>query len=79
MSVSLPKPVAAYFSADLSNGETVAQCFTEDAVVKDEGLTYIGVAAINEWKTSSSKKIHLYCSAVHIKEQRWQNNSDGHS
>lgn len=56
MSINLPKPIEAYFNADLNNGDAVARCFTEDATVKDERKTYVGVSAIREWKTSSSKK-----------------------
>src|SRR5260221_4549210 len=58
MSIDMPKPVAAYFSADADkvNRDAVAQCFTENAVVKDEGHTYTGRAAIKQWKESSSTK-----------------------
>src|SRR2546422_11663623 len=38
-SLSLPKPIAAYFAADRGDGEAVSQCFTDNAVVKDEGHT----------------------------------------
>ena len=56
MSLELPVPIDAYFSADRDNSEAVARCFTENAVVKDEGQTYSGLAAIKKWKTDSSKK-----------------------
>jgi hypothetical protein len=56
MSIHLSQPIAAYFAADLAQDGAIAQCFTDDAVVKDEGQTYIGLAAIQEWKASSSKK-----------------------
>ena len=46
MTLNLPKPIAAYFAADTASGEAVARCFTEAAVVKDEGHTYRGRAAI---------------------------------
>ena len=55
-SLSLPKPIAAYFAADRGDGEAVSQCFTENAVVKDEGHTHKGRAAIKEWKTDASAK-----------------------
>ena len=55
-SLSLPKPIAAYFAADRGDGEAVSQCFTENAVVKDEGHTHKGRAAIKEWKTEASAK-----------------------
>jgi hypothetical protein len=43
MTLNLPKPVATYFTADKSDSEAVSRCFTEDAVVKDEGHTYSGL------------------------------------
>ena len=55
-SLNLPKPVAAYFIADEVDGETVSQCFTANAVVKDEGHTHKGRAAIKAWKTDASAK-----------------------
>jgi hypothetical protein len=55
-SLSLPKPVAAYFTADSGDGEAVSQCFTENAIVKDEGHTYKGRAAITKWKAGTSAK-----------------------
>src|SRR6266478_3902645 len=55
-SPNMPKPVAAYFTADKGEGEAVSQCFTENAVVKDEGHTHKGRAAIKEWKTDASAK-----------------------
>jgi hypothetical protein len=36
MSLQLPKPIAAYFAADKGDGDAVAACFTDDAVVIDE-------------------------------------------
>src|SRR5262245_45124444 len=55
-SLSLPKPVAAYFTADRDDGEAVSRCFTENAIVKDEGHAHKGRAAIKKWKTNSSEK-----------------------
>src|SRR3989454_6547317 len=55
-SLNLPKPIAAYFTADKGDGEAVSQCFTEKAVVKDEGRTPNGRVAIKEWKTDASAK-----------------------
>jgi len=55
-SFSLPKPIADYFAADSGNGEAVSRCFTENAVVKDEGHTHKGRAAIKKWKTDASAK-----------------------
>ena len=54
--LALPRPIANYFAADEGGAETLSQCFTEDAVVKDEGQTYNGQAAIKEWKAHASDK-----------------------
>lgn len=56
MTLSMPHPISAYFVADGRDGGVVADCFTEDATVKDEGKTYAGRAAISAWKASSSRK-----------------------
>ena len=56
MPISLPKPIAAYFTADKHDAETLARCFTENAVVKDEGDTYTGLAAIKRWKAETTRK-----------------------
>ena len=56
MKTELPEPIAAYFAADRLNGEAVARCFTDGAVVKDEGHTYTGLAAIKQWKMEASAK-----------------------
>ena len=55
-SLSLPKPIAAYFTADSGVGEAVSQCFTDNAIVKDEGHTYKGRTAIKAWKMDASAK-----------------------
>ena len=56
MSLNLPEPIAAYFAADESDTAAISHCFTEHAVVKDEGRTYTGLNAIQQWKQASSKK-----------------------
>lgn len=56
MTLNLPQPINIYFAADKGDNEDVAHCFTDNAVVKDEGQTYEGLAAIKRWKADSSKK-----------------------
>lgn len=54
---NLPKPIAAYFTADKGlDGKEVSQCFTENAIVKDEGHTYSGWAEILQWKEVTTSK-----------------------
>ena len=68
-SLDLPKPIAAYFTADEVDGEAVSQCFTENAVVKDEGHTYNGRPAIEKWKTDTSAKYEYTCEPLACEEK----------
>jgi hypothetical protein len=68
MSLELPSPIAAYFTAD-TNSEAVAQCFTDNAVVKDDGHTYNGVAAIKEWVIDYSQKYTTTNEPLRSEEQ----------
>src|SRR6266436_9717479 len=68
-SLNLPNPIAAYFTADKGDGEAVSRCFTEDAVVKDEGHTHKGRAAIKAWKTDASAK-YQYTSEPFASEEK---------
>ena len=59
MSLVLPKPIAAYFAAENSDDtEALLQCFAEHAVVRDEGRTIEGLAAIKQWHVEAKKKYH---------------------
>ncbi len=60
--LNFPEAIAAYFAADKRDGEAVARCFTKRAVVKDEGHTLSGLAAIKAWKAAASAK-YFYTSA----------------
>ena len=68
-SLNLPKPIAAYFIADEVDPEAVSQCFTASAVVKDEGLTHKGRAAIKEWKMDVSAKYQYTCEPLACEEK----------
>jgi len=67
-SLNLPKPIAAYFTADKGDGEAVSRCFAEDAVVKDEGHTHRGRAAIKAWKVDASAKYQYTCEPLACEE-----------
>jgi hypothetical protein len=67
--LKLPEPIAAYFNADRRDGEAVACCFTTQAVVKDEGQTHCGPAAIKAWKSEASAR-YSYVSEPLAVEQR---------
>src|SRR6266404_8444818 len=68
-SLNLPKPIATYFAADKIDSETLSQCFTENAAVKDEGHTYKGRAAIKQWKTGTSTKYEYTSEPVACEEK----------
>ena len=68
-SLSLRKPIADYFNADSRDGEAVSQCFTENAIVKDEGHTHKGRAAIKEWKADVSTKYKYTCEPLACEEK----------
>jgi hypothetical protein len=57
MSVDLPDAVARYFAAqNRTDAAGLARCFTEHAIVRDEGRTIERLAAIAQWKAEAIKK-----------------------
>ena len=57
MSLDLPRPIAIYLAAENRDDmEALAQCFAENAIVRDEGKTIAGLAAIKQWKAETKKK-----------------------
>jgi ketosteroid isomerase-like protein len=62
--IDLPAPVAAYFAADTTGAEAVAQCFTDGAVVIDERQEFRGRAAIARWKAAVSAKFRYSVERV---------------
>jgi hypothetical protein len=62
MSIELPTAVSRYFEADrLREAESVALCFSSDAIVRDESHIYCGHDEILQWKANSTKK-YIYTS-----------------
>ena len=68
MSLELPKPISAYYEADQHDKNAVAACFTDDAVVVDEGHTYSGRGSIRGWKAASSKKYRYTVEPMSVHE-----------
>ena len=59
MPLNLPAPIAAYITAENEDdGAAVANCFAENAIVRDEGRTMVGLAAIQQWKRETKQKYH---------------------
>src|SRR5437879_11238953 len=76
-SLNLPIPIAAYFAADRGDGQAVSQCFTGNAVVKDEGHTHRGQAAIKAWKTDASAKYEYTCEPFACAEKDGKTDVNG--
>jgi ketosteroid isomerase-like protein len=57
MTIILPPPLATYLSAEATTDlEALADCFTPDAIVRDEGRTMQGLNAIKAWKKDTKAK-----------------------
>jgi hypothetical protein len=69
MTLNLPKPITAYFEADRRNGESVANCFVSDAVVRDEGKIYHGADEIRKWRAEVAAKFTYACQPLAVEQQ----------
>jgi len=69
MNINLPEPIAAYFAAEKLNGEAVARCFTNRAIVKDDGHTYTGLTAIKRWKADAAAKFQYAIEPLSSEQQ----------
>jgi hypothetical protein len=57
MPVRLPPPIVLYVEAENAGDvESLSECFAPDAVVRDEGRIYEGLAAIKAWKAETKRK-----------------------
>jgi hypothetical protein len=72
MPIILPGPIAAYFAADQSDGDTVALCFTEDGVVVDERNTHRGRDAIRRWKADASARFSYATDPFAVRQEGGQ-------
>lgn len=70
MTIHLPKPIATFFAADRTRDpERVAACFTETAIVTDEGRTYHGRDEIRQWIAESSAKYTYTATPFNVNEE----------
>ncbi|MGC4071160.1 MAG: nuclear transport factor 2 family protein [Nibricoccus sp.] len=64
MTFTLPPPLAAMVTAHNAHDITAfTACFTEDAVVRDEGCIYVGPPAIRDWFAGVSRQ---YCMTIQV-------------
>jgi hypothetical protein len=57
MAIHLPAPIDTYFASENARDtEGVDRCFAVDAIVRDEGRTIEGIAAIRAWRIETGRK-----------------------
>lgn len=60
MTAGLPQPLADYFAAKNHHDiEAMLAAFSSDAVVRDEGETHRGSAAIRDWMEATTRKYRV--------------------
>lgn len=70
MLTKLPQSIEAYFhAANAHDSRLLVDCFTEDAIVHDEGKDYCGIAAIREWNETTGKKYDLTLEVLSAVEE----------
>lgn len=73
MSAQLPVPVERYIQiANSATPEAVPECFASDAIVRDEGRTYEGVAAIRNWMAATKNKYGHTITPLELAERDGQ-------
>ena len=57
MSIKLPAPLESYFaSGNAHDASAIDKCFAANAMVRDEGRTIKGTAAIKAWRVEIGEK-----------------------
>jgi hypothetical protein len=73
MSLQLPVPIERYIQiANSGTPEAAPECFAADAIVRDEGQTYEGVAAIKHWMAATKKKYGHTVTPLELAERGGQ-------
>jgi hypothetical protein len=66
----LPAPIRAYFDADQTlDGAAPIGVFAHNAIVRDEGQTHVGHAAISDWWIAAKAKYHHKSVPSGIREE----------
>jgi hypothetical protein len=59
MTIALGGPVSAFFEAEKAQDlEALGRCFSDRAIVRDEGRTVEGLDAIKRWMKEAKAKYH---------------------
>lgn len=71
MSLELSMPIARYFTADLDpNPQAMADCFSDNATVRDESKVHTGRNEIRQWKVDYSKKYTAKSTPISVAHDR---------
>jgi hypothetical protein len=71
MSLELPLPIARYFTADLDpDPQVMADCFSDNATVRDENHVHTGRDEIRRWKVDYSKKFTATSTPIAMAHER---------
>src|SRR5262245_5580038 len=67
MTLALPSPIAALVAAhNAHDAPAFAACFTDDAIVRDEGHTHIGPAEIHTWFENVSRQYRMHLQVTNL-------------
>ena len=70
MSIQLPPPVDLYIQLEnAGNTERLSECFAPNTIIRDEGRTYEGLAAIKAWKAERKKQYHHTVTPLAVAQQ----------
>ncbi|MGH9528982.1 MAG: nuclear transport factor 2 family protein [Terriglobales bacterium] len=70
MTLAVPKPVAAYFTAEAEkDAYAISRCFTDDGIVRDEGLDYRGRDAIRQWKAAADAEYNYVLAPLRARTE----------
>jgi hypothetical protein len=73
MSLQLPVSIERYIQiANSGTPDAVPECFAVDAIVRDEGQTYEGLAAIKNWMTATKEKYRHTVTPLEFAERGGQ-------
>jgi hypothetical protein len=73
MPIQLPASIERYVQiANSGTPEAVPECFAADAIVRDEGQTYEGMAAIMNWMAATKKKYGHTVTPLELTERGGQ-------
>lgn len=69
MSLNLAVNLETYFAAaNAGDSDRIAACFTDQAVVHDEGRDIIGREAIHEWAKDARRKYDFHAQPLAVEE-----------